>query len=283
MNLQHTWNLISMRIIYFVCAITILTSCQEKPVETDPIPKHDNFSIDSEFVDEVRVINVWTPEGYSTKTDSLPVLYMPDGGIKEDFPHVANTLAKLIENKSIPPIILVGIENTERGRDMTGPSSVEDDAQYCPITDGAINFRAFITEELFADIDMKYRTTNEKGIIGESLAGLFVMETFFLSPQCFDFFIAIDPSLWWNGSDLEKNAGDYLKMLPSEEKRLWFAGSSAEDISNSTRNLEKTLLNQAPTQLIWKYSDEPNEEHHTIFRATKEKALIWTLSPDKTD
>lgn len=37
-------------------------------------------------------------------------------------------------------------------------------------------------------------------------------------------------------------------------------------------------LNQKDRRLLWKYSDEPNEKHKTIFRATKEKALIWTLN-----
>jgi predicted alpha/beta superfamily hydrolase len=42
-------------------------------------------------------------------------------------------------------------------------------------------FRAFINEELVSEINKKYRTTDEKGLFGESLTGLFVMETFFLN------------------------------------------------------------------------------------------------------
>ncbi|MEM7561320.1 MAG: alpha/beta hydrolase, partial [Planctomycetota bacterium] len=68
----------------------------------------------------------------------LPVLYMPDGGIKEDFPHIANTLAKLIAENTIPPMILVGIENTERRRDLTGPSEVAAEETIAPLTDGAL-------------------------------------------------------------------------------------------------------------------------------------------------
>ena len=74
------------------------------------------------LVNEDRTINVWTPPGYNESIDSFPVLYMPDGGIKEDFPHIANTLAKLIKENEIPPYILVGIENTERRRDLSGPT-----------------------------------------------------------------------------------------------------------------------------------------------------------------
>lgn len=206
------------------------------------------------------------------------MLYIADGGIKEDFPHIANTLSELIENKSIPPIILVGIENTERGRDLTGFSEVEADARYCPLTDGAKNFRAFITDELFSGIGNRYRVTNEKGLIGESLSGLFVMETFFLRPEAFDFYIAMDPSLWWNGHYLTKNAGNLLANFPDNETRLWFAGSVQGDISPHTNNLATTLKTDAPKDLTWNYSDEPNEKHNTIFRASKEKALIWILN-----
>ncbi|MGB0868257.1 MAG: alpha/beta hydrolase [Flavobacteriales bacterium] len=252
-------------------------SCQTKtPVMNDPIPDHDSLKIESKFVNETRVINIWTPPTYKNSTDSFPVLYMPDGGIKEDFPHVANTIAKLVKNKSIPPIILVGIENTERRRDLTGFSSVKDDEQYCPLTDGAKDFRQFIKQELFQKIESNYRVTTKRGIIGESLAGLFVVETIMQHPETFDYYIAFDPSLWWNNHALVKQSEDIFNQFPSSNKKLWFAGSDAEDIYKHTRVLAKTLENQ--TQINWKYADEPKEHHHTIFRASKEKALIWMFN-----
>jgi len=206
---------------------------------------------------------------------------MLDGGIQEDFPHIANTLAQLIKNKSIPPFILVGIENTDRRRDLSGSSEIKEDEEYCPLTDGAKNFRSFITNELIPEINKNYRTTNRKGIIGESLSGLFVTETFLIAPETFDFYIAMDPSLCWNDNYLEKNAKSYLSKFPDNNIKYWFAGSDAEDISNHTRNLEQTLKQNAPTQLTWTYSDEPNEQHNTIFRATKEKAMIWALNSEE--
>lgn len=263
---------------YLILIVFILIGCGGAPIYNDPVPEHDNFTIASSLVNEPRVISVWKPKNYEGGTDSFPVLYMADGGIKEDFPHIANTLSKLIDEKQIPSIILVGIENTERGRDLTGFSEVEADAGYCPLTDGAKNFRAFITDELFSEIDKRYRVTNEKGLIGESLSGLFVMETFFLTPKAFDFYIAMDPSLWWNDHYLEKNASALLNGFPDKKIRLWFAGSGAEDISKHTNNLASTLEKIVPNGLMWKYSDEPNEKHNTIFRATKEKALIWALN-----
>lgn len=263
---------------YIVLISLFIFGCVNKPQNQDPIPKHDSFKIESKHVGETRVINVWTPPTYENSNDSFPVLYMPDGGIKEDFPHIANTIAKLVKDKIIPPIILVGIENTERGRDLTGVSEVKEDAKYCPLTDGANNFRNFITEELFPEIEKRYRITNKKGIIGESLSGLFVMETFMQKPKSFDFYIAMDPSLWWNNHYLVRNANTLLENFPNKEVKLWFAGSSTEDISQYTNELAKKLKKGTSKELKWKYSNEPNEKHNTIFRATKEKALKWILN-----
>ena len=262
--------------------ILLITGCfANNNTPKDSIPTHDSLTIYSEHTKENRVINVWTPPIYNQSTDSLPVLYMPDGGIKEDFPHIANTLSKLIENGEIPPFILVGIENTVRGRDLTGASNVKKHEKYeIPMDDGAKNFRAFITNELIPEISTRYRVTKKKGIIGESLAGLFVIETFFLTPETFDFYIAMDPSLWWNNNFLVKNADKYLQNLPERQTKLWFASSSAQDISKHSKELATLLGNKNINRLTWKFSDEPEEKHHTIFRATKEKALVWIMNDE---
>jgi len=218
-----------MKTIYYNLFLIFLIISNHSNAQqyNDTIPKHETFTIQSTNLQELRTINVWTPLEYETNLDSLPVLYMPDGGIEEDFPHIANTLAELIKNKKIEPIILVGIENTQRRRDLTGITNVEKDKEIAPVVGGSENFRSFISDELFFEINKRYRTTNKKGIIGESLAGLFIIETFFMKPDLFDYYIAFDPSLWWNNKYLIKSAKEHLDKFPKDEKRIWFAGSSA--------------------------------------------------------
>jgi len=264
--------------IFILSFVIVTISCKNKAISyNDPIPEHDSLIIHSKFVNEDRVINIWTPTNYNKSTDSFPVLYMPDGGLKEDFPHIANTLAKLIREHKIPPYILVGIENTERRRDLSGPTEVEYDLKYVPNPGGSSNFRAFIKNELFKEIDRKYRTKEKRALIGESAAGIFVIETFLLDNEMFDYYIAMDPALWYNEQYLVKNFDSLAKENYLQKKKLWFAGSSAEDISPYTKELAEKL-NQEDHGLLWNYSDEPNEKHNTIFRATKEKALTWTLN-----
>jgi predicted alpha/beta superfamily hydrolase len=269
-----------MKAFVSICLIPILflIGCSSSSQPNDPIPEHETFTIQSTNVDELRTINVWTPENYNEITDSLIVLYMPDGGTKEDFPHIANTLNDLIKSKKIPPVILVGIENTQRRRDLTGVTIIEKDKEIAPTVGGSQQFRAFIQDELFPHIKSKYRTQNQKGIIGESLAGLFVTETFLLYPDMFDFYIAFDPSLWWNDTYLVKNAQQFLNEFSNNKKTFWFAGSDAKDISESVEEFAAILESKKLKHIKWQYSDEHNEKHHTIFRATKEKAIIWTLN-----
>ncbi|MCO6162561.1 alpha/beta hydrolase [Flavobacterium sp. NRK F7] len=269
-----------MKFIYYnlFFILVTLSSCSNASQPNDPIPEHETFKIQSKQVGEERIINVWTPKNYKTNTDSLPVMYMADGGINEDFPHIANTLAKLIKEKKIKPLLLVGIENTQRRRDLTGFTEVEKDKEIAPIVGGSEKFRAFIKEELFPEIEKRYRVTSEKSIIGESASGLFVMETFFLTPEMFDNYIAFDPSLWWNNHYLVRTAKEHLAKFPPTEKRIWFAGSNAEDIAPFTKELADIFKATNIVNLKWKFSDEPKEKHTTIFRATKEKAIIWTLN-----
>ena len=260
-------------IIYFSIFICGCRSVQN--TDSDPIPVHDSLTISSNLLNENRVINIWLPEIYKQSTDSLTVLYMADGGVKEDFPHIANTLEKLINEGKIKPIILVGIENTVRRRDLTPITEIDKDKEVAPVVGGSEKFRAFIKQELIPEIDKRYRTRAERGIIGESLAGLFVMETFFTEPTLFTHYIAFDPSLWWNNHFLNRNATSLSDLADSTD--LWFAGSSAEDISIHTNELAQILKANTVKKLKWHYSDEPKEKHNTIFRATKEKALLWTF------
>lgn len=261
----------------FLILLPFLFGCQSQAQNQDPIPEHQTFHIESKEVNETRVINVWLPTEYANSSENFPVLYMPDGGIQEDFPHIANTLKELIDTKKIRPFILVGIENTVRRRDLTPPTTVAKDKEVAPVVGESAKFRAFIENELMPKIKEDFRTTEETGIIGESLAGLFIMETFFLQPDLFDHYIAMDPSIWWNNQNLVKEAKTHLASFPAENKTLWFAGSKAKDINKHTKSLEEILKTSAPENLKWNYSNEPKEQHHTIYRATKEKALIWSL------
>ena len=236
-------------------------------------PPGQSFIIASRVMGETRRINVFTPPGYDEGSARYPVLYMPDGGMEEDFPHVADAVLAGITWEKLQPLIIVGIENTERRRDMTGPTSVAEDRKIAPRVGGSAAFRKFIRDELMPEIRKRYRTTDETAIVGESLAGLFVVETFFLDPDMFDTYIAISPSVWWNGGSLIRGAGDWLRARPSLRKTLYLTSADESDIVSGLQQLARTLEAGAPAGLVWFYHPMPDQFHDTIYRASSPKAF----------
>jgi predicted alpha/beta superfamily hydrolase len=90
-------------------------------------------------------------------------------------------------------MIVVGIGNTDRIRDMT-PS----ESKMFGNSGGAENFHRFITAELIPHIENRYPASSEKMIMGHSLGGLFSLYSLVQAPGFFDAHIAISPSIQYN-------------------------------------------------------------------------------------
>ncbi|MBN9687564.1 MULTISPECIES: alpha/beta hydrolase [unclassified Corallococcus] len=271
-----------MRCVQLFLLAVILVSGVGHAAETEPTPPHTTFTLPSKKLRETRRINVYTPPGYdAAKGVRYPVLYMPDGGEQEDFPHVATTVDTAIRAGEMRPVILVGIENTERRRDMTGPTQVEEDKKIAPRVGGSAAFRAFLRDELMPHVRRKYRVTDETAIIGESLAGLFIMETLFLQPGMFGTSIALSPSLWWNNEEWVRKAGDTLKAKPGLKATLYMA-SAGDDVASEAGRLAEALRANAPTGLKWKYEPRPDLRHANIYRSMEAKVLREAFAPATT-
>ena len=243
----------------------------------------DTFALESKILKEKRRINIYLPPGYTEQgRPPLPVLYMPDGGLAEDFLHVAGLVQVSVGNGTMRPFLLIGIENTQRRRDLTGPTENEDDKKIATRVGGSAAFRRFLRDELMPQVKSRYRTTNETAIVGESLAGLFVLETFFLEPALFDTYIAFDPSLWWNDEKLIKTAAEQMRSRPSLEKTLYLASSSEPGISATSERLADILRKNASPLTHWHYEKMPEEKHSTIYHPAALKAFRTVFAPKST-
>ncbi|HEV7893855.1 MAG TPA: alpha/beta hydrolase-fold protein [Pyrinomonadaceae bacterium] len=265
----------------FTLACAAFAHAQARPPSGEravPLAFGETFTIDSKILSETRRVNVYAPPGYKESAETrLPVLYMPDGGVAEDFLHVAGLVQVSVGNGTMRPFLLVGIENTQRRRDMTGPTENENDKKIAPRVGGSEAFRRFIRDELMPQVRGRYRTTNETAIVGESLAGLFVVETFLLEPGLFDTYIAFDPSLWWNNQKLLGDAGGRLRARPKTEKTLYLV-SSSED-TEATQRFADVLVKDAPAGLRWHYEKMPDEKHSTIYHPAALKAFRAVFKP----
>jgi uncharacterized protein len=262
---------------HLLLALSMPASIAEKAA---PLVIGDTFTIASKALGETRRINVYLPPGYAESPGArVPVLYMPDGGMAEDFLHVAGLVQVSVGNGTMRPFLLVGIENTERRRDMTGPTEDEEDKKIAPRVGGSEAFRRFLREELMPQVKERYRTTRETAIVGESLAGLFVVETFLLEPDLFDTYLAFDPSLWWNDGKLVQGAGERLQARPKLEKTLYLASSDEKGLADVTQRFAEVLGKNAPAGVHWHYERMPGEKHSTLYHPAALKAFRVVLKP----
>lgn len=238
----------------------------------------DTFTVESKILGETRTINVYVPPDYDKTKDRFPVLYMPDGGMDEDFPHIVGAVDVSIKNAIIRPVIVVGVKNTERRRDLVGPTVLAEEQKLAPKAGGADNFRAFFREELKPLIAQRYRTTQESALIGESAAGLFAVETLLVEPSLFDAYIAADPSVWWNEQALVRTtAPSKLAWWTTGAKQLYVATADDERTIEAIAFLDRLVSIYAPPITFWNEA-MPDEQHGTIFPRAALHGIRWVFA-----
>lgn len=199
-------NPVACTILLCLCALPGQTIAQNKKnLDKKPLIIGETFTFHSAAIDEERTINVYLPEGYhQDSNEKYPVIYLLDGGLDEDFLHVAG----LVQFASFPwvrylkPSIVVGIVNVNRRRDFTFPSSREEDKKLIPAAGGSERFIRFLALEVLPAIKAHYRIDTPSVLIGQSAGGLLGSEILFTKPELFTHYILVSPSLWWDGQSL---------------------------------------------------------------------------------
>lgn len=262
----------TLTILFFTSCILIGHAAAAAP-PVQPLVIGESWFVASAVLGEQRRINVYRPAGIGADVP-LPVLYMPDGGVAEDFLHVAGLLQVGAANMTLRPFLLVGIENTERRRDLTGPTDNAKDRSIAPRVGGSAAFRSFLRNELMPQVAQRYRITTERAIVGESLAGLFVIETLVQEPDLFDTYIALDPSLWWNDGKLLTRSSDHRVALTSR-KSLYIGSSADGQASIDQAKVAAMFANMG--NLNYRYENWLSETHATIYHPAALKAFRLLL------
>src|SRR5688572_22507410 len=141
---------------FLVVALLVIAVPAAAQQAGEPVP----IRIESKILGETRTVLVRTPPSYATGARSYPVLYMTDG--ETQLAHTAATVDFLVRNGRMPEIILVGVTNIDRTRDLT-PTRVEratfdGNAVTFPTSGGADKFLGFLGTELIPHIESNYRT-----------------------------------------------------------------------------------------------------------------------------
>lgn len=270
-------------------ALIVITGCATPPVPKPapapfarPLVMGETFDLDSRVLAERRVINVYLPPDYATSGQRYPVLYMPDGGTNEDFPQITGLIDVSIKNEAIRPFIVVGVKNTERRHDLVAATTVAEEQKAAPHAGGSDHFRQFLRDELKPLIASHYRTTSESALVGESLAGLFVIETLLVEPTLFDVYIAVDPSVWWNQQAAVRTAAARFAAWSVPPKNVYVTTSDLKEMQDGVAVLLAAVAEHHPAGLDIHYDPLPDQTHDTIFPVAALRAFRLLFARPKS-
>jgi predicted alpha/beta superfamily hydrolase len=238
--------------------------------ETKPIVIGQSYELASPVMGTTRRINIWLPPGYEKGTQRYPVLYLLDGGVEQDFHHISGIAQLGTIVGTTKDMIVVGIETVDRRNELAFPpvSDAKLKVDY-PTAGQSDRLRRFIAQDVKPWVAQRFRTSGQGALIGESLAGLFVVETLLKQPALFDDYIAISPSLWWDNEALVKAAP---AMLPGTSgHRLWLTVANEQGMGVAP--FAQLLKAHAPAGLDWTYQPRPEETHATIYHGAALAAI----------
>jgi predicted alpha/beta superfamily hydrolase len=241
--------------------ISLLTVLRLNAQQVSPLQD----SLYSDNLKETRYMHVYLPKDYKAG-ETFDVLYVLDAADNED---MAVSVAQMAsEHQLIPHLIIVCIPNkwlksvriSSRERDFE-PTWQEG----FPISGGADKFIAFLKNELLPYFAQKYGRSGKKLLFGHSLSGLFTLYTLLSNSDIFDFYIASDPSLWWDDGYVNKMAENQIETLTSSKHYLYMAGRSGEMYATQgLLQMEIILQKNAPLTLKWASKAYENEHHGSV-------------------
>ncbi|MEP7144501.1 MAG: alpha/beta hydrolase-fold protein [Ferruginibacter sp.] len=246
-------------------------------------------SIDSKILNEKRKVWIYVPNNGSDDLYSkqhYPVVYLLDGDAH--FSSVVGMIQQLSSvngNTICPEMIVVGIPNTDRTRDLTPTHVISDlpfvDSNFSKNSGGGEKFTSFIEKELMPHIDSLYPTLPYRVLIGHSFGGLTVMNTLIHHTNLFNAYIAIDPSMWWDNKKLLTQTKQVLANKPYQGVSLLLGiantmnagmdtAQAQKDTTISTKHirsileLNKYLRRNPQNKLSYQYKYYNDDDHSSV-------------------
>jgi len=254
--------------IIIIVLTTSLISAQEK---AEDISIGHSLKITSSILGEDRDILIYLPEGYNESEKKYPVLYMLDG--ETHFHHGSGIVQFLSANDRIPQCIVVAIPNTNRGRDFSLPTGIEEANR-----GGADNFLDFLQDELMPLIDLKYRTHPYSILFGHSSTGMFSVYTFVERPHLFNANIAASPSLQERNGFVVEKAKKLLTKESTKNRALYITLGNEPSFVESIENFTTILKGFYDTGLEWKYEIMLKEDHGSVVHKSIYQGLEFVFS-----
>ena len=190
----------------------------------------------SRIFHNTRFLRVWLPPGYEDPQNSArlyPVLYLNDGqnlfesatsynGVEW---RVDETADRLIREAAIPPLIVVGIDNT--GKDRIREYMPHRSLQPIMLRAQGSRYPNFLIKEVMSFVARTYRTATgpvNTGLGGSSLGALISLYTAAVRPGVFGRLLLESPSLWAANRQIIKQS----RTVRRWPERIFLATGTAE-------------------------------------------------------
>lgn len=239
-----------------------------------PIAIGEAFRIHAPGLKEDRNILLSLPRGYALGQERYPVLYLLDGDAH--LVHTRGTVDFLSRNGLMPDLIIVGIPNTQRTRDLTPTAghfnNPDGTRQAVPGSGGGEAFLDFIEKTLIPHVEANYRTQPFRILAGHSFGALLAVHTLATRPQLFQGVIAASPSLTWNEDQPLHNLEALFRTRPSLRSTFFVSMADEEAGDKRPTRFERlqSLLKgaKAGDSFAWGARHFPEEDHGSVVLRT---------------
>jgi predicted alpha/beta superfamily hydrolase/TolA-binding protein len=214
-------------------------------------------TIHSHILNEDRLLFVHLPKEYEDTQLRFPVLYVLYVDLYDYFTEAVTTTEKLGGTGETPPMIVVGVANTNRYRDLLPFRTTSR-----PESGGGDNFLEFVGEELIPSIDRTYRTKPFRILAGPQTAAVFSLYALISKPKLFNAIVSENPFMNSESAEiLYPRAVQFFKQTDSLKHLLYIKCEKDEQPQNLewAERFAKLLESEHPQGFRFKVeSSEPS-------------------------
>lgn len=235
------------------------------------------LKIFSQTLNEERTLSISLPEVYQTVNQAYPVLYVLDAEGGTLFPRCVSTVEELYAKGLVPQMIVVGIWNTLRNRDMI-PEAVS----HRPGSGGSQKFLEFIKSELIPYIKKNYRTTDFSLLYGMSNSALFSVYALLESPETFNAYIASSPMIGHCPEFIHEKAEAFVRQGHVRDRILYmiYGTEDSRRVADYVPDFKECLKSNAPKNFLSHLEILEGEGH--VPASSLARGLQFVFSKDES-
>ncbi|SDS92535.1 hypothetical protein SAMN05192545_2367 [Maribacter dokdonensis] len=283
-----------MKILFSLTIVLFLFSCKSESRDKDQVNKEkieigERFSLSSQILKEDRDIYISLPSNYDNSIHSYPIIVVMDA---EYLFEITSAIVKIKASRNeMPESIIVGIpNNTDKRYDMAFElSNSRGEYFFGKGHSNAKDYLKFFREELFPNLNSKYRINSGKTIIGMSPTFGPVFESFWNEPDLFNGYIVLAAELSLRTISGETIAQKVLKSIKDSlhPKAAIYIGKADDDLkrrpeeeAKAFNELNQQLVSDSNPRIEYKFEVIENQNHYGMSITGIQNGL-QTIYPSK--